>query len=42
MTLTFAPKLLIMLLVFWMTAGHMGRLLANLFDSVVLKAIAGS
>ena len=42
MTLTFAPKLLVMLLVFWLTAGHMGRMLANLFDSVILTAIAGS
>ena len=42
MTLTFAPKLLAMLLVFWLTAGHMARLLANLFDNVILPAIAGS
>lgn len=42
MTLTFAPKLLFMLLVFWLTAGHMARLLANLFDNVVLPAIAGA
>ncbi|WP_411819867.1 flagellar biosynthetic protein FliQ [Hyphococcus formosus] len=41
LTLTFAPKLLMMLLVFWLTAGHMARLLANLFDSVVITAIAG-
>ena len=42
MTLTFAPKLLFMLLVFGLTAGHMARLLANLFDHIVLPAIAGS
>ncbi|MEZ5892662.1 MAG: flagellar biosynthetic protein FliQ [Parvularculaceae bacterium] len=42
MTLTFAPKLLVMLLVFWLTAGHMARVLSNLFDNVVLKAIAGA
>ena len=41
LTLTFAPKLLMMLLVFWLTAGHMARLLANLFDSVVIATIAG-
>ena len=41
MTLTFAPKLLVMLLVFWLSSGHMARVLANLFDSVVLKTIAG-
>lgn len=42
LTLTFAPKLLFMLLVFWLTAGHMAQLLANLFDNVVLPAIAGT
>ena len=42
LTLTFAPKLLVMLLVFWLTAGHMARILANLFDTIVLTAIAGS
>ena len=42
MTLTFAPKLLCMLLVFWLTASHMARLLANLFESLVLPAIAGA
>lgn len=42
MTLTFAPKLLVMLLVFWLSAGHMARMLANLFDSIVLKTIAGA
>lgn len=42
MTLTFAPKLLAMLLVFWLTAGHMARLLANLFDNVIIPAIAGA
>ncbi|MEX6634714.1 flagellar biosynthetic protein FliQ [Hyphococcus lacteus] len=41
LTLTFAPKLLMMLLVFWLTAGHMARLLANIFDSVVIATIAG-
>ena len=42
MTLTFAPKLLFMLLVFWLTAGHMARLLENLFNNLVLTAIAGT
>ncbi len=41
MTLTFAPKLIAMLLVFWLSAGHMARMLTNLFDTVVLRAIAG-
>ena len=42
LTLTFAPKLIAMLLVFWLTAGHMARILSNLFDTVVLTAIAGT
>ncbi|MEO1135391.1 MAG: flagellar biosynthetic protein FliQ [Pseudomonadota bacterium] len=42
LTLTFAPKLLCMVLVFWLTAGHMARLLADLFNSLVLTTIAGA
>ncbi|MEM9015273.1 MAG: flagellar biosynthetic protein FliQ, partial [Pseudomonadota bacterium] len=40
LTLTFAPKLLVMTLVFWLCAGYMGRVLADLFESIVLPAIA--
>ncbi|NWG92199.1 MAG: flagellar biosynthetic protein FliQ [Parvularculaceae bacterium] len=40
MTLTFAPKLIVMLIVFWLTAGHMGRILINLFNSQVIGFIA--
>ena len=29
LTLTFAPKLIAMLLVFWLTAGHMARTMPN-------------
>ena len=42
LTITFAPKLLVMLLVFWLCAGHMARVLTNLFDNIVLKTIAGA
>lgn len=42
LTLTFAPKLLCMVLVFWLTAGHMARLLSDLFNSLVLTNIAGA
>jgi flagellar biosynthetic protein FliQ len=40
MTLTFAPKLVVMLIVFWLTAGHMGRVLVNLFHDQVIGLIA--
>ena len=40
MTLTFAPKLIIMLVVFWMSAGHIARTLVSLFESNVLPMIA--
>ncbi|MFZ5618763.1 MAG: flagellar biosynthetic protein FliQ [Pseudomonadota bacterium] len=41
MTLTFAPKLIVMLIVFWLTAGRMGRILVSLFDDKVIPLIAG-
>jgi len=41
LTLTFAPKLIGMLLVFWLCAGWMGRVLQSLFENTVLPAIAG-
>ncbi len=40
-TLTFAPKLGVMLVVFWATAGSMGRMLADFFETRVLTMIAG-
>lgn len=40
MTLTFAPKLIIMLLVFWACAANIGRTLVALFDNSVLPMIA--
>lgn len=39
MTLTFAPKLIVMLIVFWFSAGHIGRTLVALFESNVLPMI---
>lgn len=41
LTLTFAPKLLAMVLTFWLTAGFSARMLKNLFDNVVIPAVAG-
>jgi len=41
MTLTFAPKLIVMLFVFWISAGQIGRSLVALFENNVLPAIAG-
>jgi flagellar biosynthetic protein FliQ len=41
-TLTFAPKLGVMLVVFWLTAGPMGRMLATFFETRVLTFISGS
>ncbi len=40
-TLTFAPKLVVMLIVFWITVGSMGRTLVTFFDSRVIPMIAG-
>ncbi|OFW99578.1 MAG: flagellar biosynthetic protein FliQ [Alphaproteobacteria bacterium RIFCSPHIGHO2_12_FULL_63_12] len=39
MTLTFAPKLIVMLIVFWFSAGHIGRTLTALFENNVLPMI---
>ncbi len=41
-TLTFAPKLVVMLIVFWITVGSMGRTLVTFFDSRVIPMIAGA
>ena len=41
MTLTFVPKLAVMLFVFFITAGFMARMCINLFDNIVIPAIAG-
>lgn len=40
-TLTFAPKLAVILLVFGATAGSMGRMLTDFFDARVIPLIAG-
>lgn len=40
MTLTFVPKLGVMLLVYFMCAGFMVRILIDLFDSQVIPYIA--
>ncbi len=40
MTLTFVPKLGAMLLVFFLSAGYMTRIVVNLFDTQVLPMIA--
>ena len=41
MTLTFVPKLGAMLLVYFISAGFMVRILINLFDSQVIPMITG-
>lgn len=41
MTLTFVPKLGVMLIVFFLTAGFMARKCVNLFETIVLPTIAG-
>lgn len=41
-TLTFAPKLAVIMAVFWVTAGSMGRMLAAFFDARIIPLIAGS
>lgn len=40
-TLTFAPKLIVLVLVFWVSAGYMARSLKGLFENVVLPIVAG-
>jgi flagellar biosynthetic protein FliQ len=41
MTLTFAPKLIIMLIVFWASIGYMTRLLVDLFNTRVVPFVSG-
>ncbi|PHS37749.1 MAG: flagellar biosynthetic protein FliQ [Robiginitomaculum sp.] len=40
LTLTFVPKLAAMLVVFFMSAGFMARIVLNLFETQVLPVIA--
>lgn len=40
-TLTFAPKLAVMFVIFWVSAGAMGRTLVAFFEGRVLPMIAG-
>lgn len=41
MTLTFVPKVLVMLLVFWMTMGGMTQILMDFFQVSLMPHIAG-
>jgi flagellar biosynthetic protein FliQ len=41
MTLTFAPKLLVMTVVFWASMSHVTRLLVDAFNSRVIPMIGG-
>ena len=41
LTLTFVPKLAVMLLVFFISAGYMARVCVGLFDNHVIPAISG-
>jgi len=41
MTLTFVPKLGVMLVVFFISAGFMARICVSLFDNHVIPAISG-
>lgn len=41
LTLTFVPKLAVMLIVFFLSAGYMARIAVSLFDNHVIPAIAG-
>jgi len=41
LTLTFVPKLAVMLVVFMLSAGFMARIAISLFDNHVIPAIAG-
>jgi flagellar biosynthesis protein FliQ len=42
MTLTFVPKLMAILAVFWVSMSFMTRNLTDFFESVVIPSIAGS
>lgn len=41
MTLTFVPKLLAILAVFWLTMGFMTQTLVSFFDTTIVPMIAG-
>lgn len=41
-TLTFAPKLVALLFVFWFSAGHSARILVELFNNTAIPLIAAS
>lgn len=41
LTLTFVPKLAVMLVVFFISAGYMARICVSLFDNHVIPAIVG-
>lgn len=41
MTLTFVPKLVAILIVFWVTMGFMTETLLTFFDTQIVSAIAG-
>lgn len=41
LTLTFVPKLAVMLLVFFFSAGYMARVCVSLFDNHVIPSITG-
>lgn len=41
LTLTFVPKLAVMLLVFFLSAGYMARICVSLFDNHVIPVISG-
>ena len=41
LTLKFVPKLAVMMLVFFMSAGYMARICVDLFDDFVVTAISG-
>lgn len=41
LTLTFVPKLAVMLVVFFISAGYMARIAVSLFDNHVIPAISG-
>jgi len=42
LTLTFAPKLLVLVLVFWLCSGYMAQSLVKLFDEQVIGTIVGA
>lgn len=42
MTLTFVPKLALVVLAFWLSIGYSGRLLIEFFQQSLLPRVAGS